>query len=182
MLASLVRRAAAPSLAAPVLRQSLPSLAVRALRTSVPAHSSTAPTVTTSSGVVVPVDKYFDDESLVAHQARVRHADPNNRTFNYTMVGGSRFLGASAARLLAITRSVSFSHCAREVTLLMFTMRFTFSSTSVSCARRRFMMSMGHGALAMVADGNRGLLRWSDRSARNDSAASRCMRFFFPRL
>jgi len=64
--------------------------------------SSTVPTVTTSSGNVVPVDKYFDDESLVAHQARVRHADPANRTFNYTMIGGARFLGASAARLLVV--------------------------------------------------------------------------------
>jgi ubiquinol-cytochrome c reductase iron-sulfur subunit len=46
--------------------------------------------------------RYFDDESLVAHQARVRHSDPNNRTFNYTMVGGARFLGASTARLLVV--------------------------------------------------------------------------------
>ena len=56
MLSSILRRAAAPSLAAPAMRQSLPSLAVRALRTSAPAQS-TAPTVTTSSGNVVPVDK-----------------------------------------------------------------------------------------------------------------------------
>ena len=34
--------------------------------------------------------------------ARVRHADPANRTFNYTMIGGARFLGASAARLLVV--------------------------------------------------------------------------------
>jgi len=79
-------------LASPALRS-----AVCGLR-----HSSTVPTVTTSSGNVVPVDKYFDDESLVAHQARVRHADPANRTFNYTMIGGARFLGASAARLLVV--------------------------------------------------------------------------------
>merc|ERR1719409_1318084 len=94
MLAAL--RRAPTALAAP-LRLSLPSLAVRALRTSAPVQS-TSPTVTTSSGAVVPVDKYFDDESLMAHQARVRHADPGNRTFNYTMVGGSRFLGAPARR------------------------------------------------------------------------------------
>jgi ubiquinol-cytochrome c reductase iron-sulfur subunit len=60
------------------------------------------PTVTTSYGSVVPVDKYFDDESLVAHQARVRHDNPANRTFNYTMIGGARFLGASAGRLLVV--------------------------------------------------------------------------------
>ena len=48
------------------------------------------------------MDKFFESESLVAHQARVRHADPANRTFNYTMIGGARFMGASAARLLAV--------------------------------------------------------------------------------
>ena len=32
----------------------------------------------------------------------MRHADPSNRTFNYTMIGGARFLGASAARLLVV--------------------------------------------------------------------------------
>merc|ERR1719454_1997627 len=91
MLRALASRAA-PRLSA--ARSALPALAVRA--------SSTVPTVTTSAGTVVPVDKYFDDESLVAHQARVRHADPANRTFNYTMIGGARFLGASSARLLVV--------------------------------------------------------------------------------
>ena len=81
-------------LGVPTLRSVGPALASRS--------SSTVPTVTTSYGAVVPVDKYFDDESLVAHQARVRHDDPGNRTFNYTMIGGSRFLGASAARLLVV--------------------------------------------------------------------------------
>ena len=84
----------APALRLGAARAALPALAVRSM--------STVPTVTTSAGNVVPVDKYFDDESLVAHQARVRHADPANRTFNYTMVGGARFLGASAARLLVV--------------------------------------------------------------------------------
>ena len=32
----------------------------------------------------------------------MRHSDPANRTFNYTMIGGARFMGASAARLLAV--------------------------------------------------------------------------------
>jgi ubiquinol-cytochrome c reductase iron-sulfur subunit len=81
-------------LGVPTLRSVGPALASRS--------SSTVPTVTTSYGAVVPVDKYFDDESLVAHLARVRHDDPGNRTFNYTMIGGSRFLGASAARLLVV--------------------------------------------------------------------------------
>ena len=34
--------------------------------------------------------------------AKVRHSDPANRTFNYTMIGGARFMGASAARLLVV--------------------------------------------------------------------------------
>merc|ERR1719399_256264 len=90
-------RSMATACAAPALRRAaLPALS------QLTRSSSTVPTVTTSSGNVVPVDKYFDDESLVAHQARVRHADPANRTFNYTMLGGSRFLGASAARLLVV--------------------------------------------------------------------------------
>jgi len=97
LVAACLRRSAA--MQAPALRS--------ATRAAIPAlgqlrSMSSVPTVTTSSGNVVPVDKYFDDESLVAHQARVRHADPGNRTFNYTVVGGSRFLGASAGRLLVI--------------------------------------------------------------------------------
>jgi ubiquinol-cytochrome c reductase iron-sulfur subunit len=32
----------------------------------------------------------------------VRHADPNNRTFNYAMIGGARVLGASAWRLVLV--------------------------------------------------------------------------------
>jgi len=63
------------------------------------------------------VDKYFDSESLIAHQARVRHADPANRTFNYTMVGGARFLGASAARLLAV-KALSSMNPAADVLAL----------------------------------------------------------------
>jgi len=77
------------------------ALTVRSLRAGAPVQSS-VPTVINDSGAAVPVDKYVETESLVAHQARVRHADPANRTFNYTMLGGSRFLGASAARLLAV--------------------------------------------------------------------------------
>ena len=97
LVAACLRRSAA--MQAPALRS--------ATRAAIPAlgqlrSMSSVPTVTTSSGNVVPVDKYFDDESLVAHQARVRHADPANRTFNYTMIGGARFIGASAARLLVV--------------------------------------------------------------------------------
>merc|ERR1719172_560227 len=90
------------SLRAPLLRQSAPVLsAVRSLRSTAPAQSS-VPTVTGSSGAAVPVDKYFDGESLMEHQARVRHSDPANRTFNYTMIGGARFLGATTARCLVV--------------------------------------------------------------------------------
>jgi len=95
MLSALRRPLASP------LARLAPTLAVRGLRASAPAQSS-VPTVTTSSGATIPVDKYFDDESLVAHQERVRHSDPANRTFNYTMIGGARFLGASAGRLLVV--------------------------------------------------------------------------------
>jgi len=103
-----LRRVATPRLGASV-RSALPALAVRA--------SSTVPTVTTSSGAVVPVDKYFDNESLVAHQARVRHADPANRTFNYTMLGGARFIGASTARLLAVKFLASMNPAADVLAL-----------------------------------------------------------------
>ena len=99
-----------------------PSLRLGAARAAVPALShvrcsSAVPTVTTSSGNVVPVDKYFDDESLVAHQARVRHADPANRTFNYTMLGGARFLGASSARLVAVKFLASMNPAADVLAL-----------------------------------------------------------------
>ena len=81
-------RAVRPRLASPLAKLA-PTLAVRGLRASAPAQSS-VPTVTTSSGATIPVDKYFDDESLVAHQERVRHSDPANRTFNYTMIGAKQ--------------------------------------------------------------------------------------------
>ena len=93
MLAALRGGARAP----PALR----SMAVRSLRAAAPMQSS-VPTVTTGSGRVVSVDHFVEDESLVAHQARVRHSDPGNRTFNYTMLGGARFIGASSARLLVV--------------------------------------------------------------------------------
>ena len=96
MLRQALRTALRPSaLPAPSLaRQALPALAARC--------SSTVPAVPGPTGAPVPVDKYFDNESIVAHQARVRHADPMNRTFNYTMIGGARFLGASAGRLMVV--------------------------------------------------------------------------------
>jgi len=75
----------------------------RSLRVAAPALQS-AVTKTMPSGEVATVDvsKYFDGESLMQHQARTRHSDPNNRTFNYTMLGGARFIAASAWRLLLI--------------------------------------------------------------------------------
>ena len=95
----------------------VPSLAVRGLRAAAPLQQSTVPTVTTSSGQTIPVDKYFDGESLVEHQARVRHDDPSNRTFNYTMIGGARFMGASAARLLAVKFLASLNPAADVLAL-----------------------------------------------------------------
>jgi len=101
MLLRSLRAAAAPS--SRVLRAPTVGAASRGLRVSATAQQSAAvPTVTTDNGTVIPVDKYFDGESLMEHQARVRHDDPSNRTFNYTMIGGARFLGASAARLCAV--------------------------------------------------------------------------------
>lgn len=81
-------------LAKSLFSRQAPVLATRALRTTVPRPSS-VPSVVTDDGKMVPVDKYFDGESLVAHQARVRHSDPANRTFNYTMLGkGGRVIFA----------------------------------------------------------------------------------------
>ena len=117
MFAAAARRASARSaLLRPLAPTTLPGVAVRGLRAATPLQS-TVPTVTTSSGAVVPVDKYFDNESLVEHQARVRHGDPANRTFNYTMLGTARFMGASAARLLAVKFLASLNPAADVLAL-----------------------------------------------------------------
>jgi len=73
----------------------------RSVRTEVRTLSSVA-TTSPSSAPTVPPSKFWDNESLVAHQERIRHADPNNRTFNYAMIGGARVIGASAWRLVLV--------------------------------------------------------------------------------
>jgi len=51
---------------------------------------------------VTDPSKYFDGESLAEHQARTRVDDPSNRTYNYALIGGARFMGASAARAIVV--------------------------------------------------------------------------------
>ncbi|KOO24315.1 ubiquinol--cytochrome-c reductase-like protein [Chrysochromulina tobinii] len=101
MAASLSRALRASRPVSSLLSRQAPVLAVRSLRAAAPVQSS-VPTVTTDNGTVVPVDKFVDSDSLAYHMAKVRHSDPANRTFNYTMIGGARFMGASAARLLVV--------------------------------------------------------------------------------
>jgi ubiquinol-cytochrome c reductase iron-sulfur subunit len=83
--------------------------AARGLRATPAAHSvdtvqtgAGAPVKTNSTPEAIAAMKYFDGESLVAHQERTRISDPANRTFNYTMLGGARLVGASAARLCVV--------------------------------------------------------------------------------
>eukprot|EP00962_Isochrysis_galbana_P059617 scaffold33308_cov118-Isochrysis_galbana.AAC.2 len=66
--------------------------AARALRVSAPAQQSDVTQRFPGSGAVTTIDpsKFVDGESLVAHQARVRHDNPANRTFNYAMIGAFR--------------------------------------------------------------------------------------------
>jgi len=78
------------------------SLFARSLRLTPAVQSELSRTATGGSLATVDPMKYVDSESLVAHQARVRHADPANRTFNYAMIGGARFMAASAWRLVLI--------------------------------------------------------------------------------
>jgi len=80
-----------------------PLVAARHLRTSVPALGM-VPANVSSAGALPPVDptKYFDGESLAEHQARTRVDSPSGRTFNYAVIGGARFIGASAARTLVV--------------------------------------------------------------------------------
>lgn len=77
------------------------SVLARTLRT---APVPKAELTTTESNAIAKADPmtFVEAESLADHQARVRHSDPSNRTFNYTMIGGARFVGASMARLLVV--------------------------------------------------------------------------------
>lgn len=56
----------------------------------------------TSSTSVIDPDKFVDGESLTEHQARVRHDNPDFRTHNYAIIGGAKFIGASAGRLAVV--------------------------------------------------------------------------------
>jgi len=96
MLAKTLRpqflRAAVP------LRAAL-SPAARGLRVSAPVQQSDVAQRFPGSGAVTTIDpsKFVDGESLVAHQARVRHDNPSNRTFNYAMIGAFRLSPSAAA-------------------------------------------------------------------------------------
>lgn len=79
------------------------SLFTRSLRLTPTVQSEVTRAATGGSLATVDPMKYVDGESLVAHQARVRHADPANRTFNYAMIGPCRFLA------IAVLRPLSFS-------------------------------------------------------------------------
>lgn len=82
-------------------RPTFASAAVRQLRTT-PAPLGMLTTSMPASGVVTDPAKFVDGESLVAHQARVRHEDPGYRTYNYAVMGGAKFIGASAGRLAVV--------------------------------------------------------------------------------
>jgi len=75
---------------------------VRMLRTT-PAPLGMLTTSLPATGVVgINPDKFVDGESLTDHQARVRHEDPGFRTYNYAVLGGARFIGASVGRLAVV--------------------------------------------------------------------------------
>jgi ubiquinol-cytochrome c reductase iron-sulfur subunit len=79
-----------------------PSMLFRALHASAPRAGmlTTAP----PPGGLASIDpeKFVDGETLKQHQARVRHAEPAQRTYNYAMLGGARFMAASGGRLALV--------------------------------------------------------------------------------
>ena len=86
----MLQRSVLSSAARPLLRRPLCGGGfARSLRTCSPALSSQVTPRTGGHDYLASVDthKYYDGESLVAHQERVRHDDPGNRTFNYAMIG-----------------------------------------------------------------------------------------------
>jgi len=84
------------------LVRAAPALA-RHMRATAPAlRSSVAPVSESGSLANVDTHKFFDGESLVEHQARVRVSDPSNRTWNYALIGGARFMGASVGRAIVV--------------------------------------------------------------------------------
>ena len=86
----MLARSALGSATRPTLRRALGggSLA-RSLRTSAPALSVQLTPRTSGHDYLATVNpqKFYESESLAAHQDRVRHDDPGNRTFNYAMIG-----------------------------------------------------------------------------------------------
>lgn len=79
--------------------------AARGLRASAPARESDVAQRFPGSGAVTTIDpsKFVDGESLAAHQDRVRHDNPANRTFNYAMIGASRPGSAHATPIHPLT-------------------------------------------------------------------------------
>jgi len=96
--------------------RSSPALS-RHMRATAPALR--AAVTTTDSKAIENADpnKFFDGESLVEHQARTRVADPNNRTFNYALLGGARFMGASTGRALVVNALASLNPAADVLAL-----------------------------------------------------------------
>jgi len=83
------------------LVRTAPALA-RHMRATAPALQSSLTTGGSGSLANVDTHKFFDGESLVEHQARTRSADPSNRTWNYALIGGARFMGASTGRAMVV--------------------------------------------------------------------------------
>jgi len=94
-----------------------PAVFARHLRTTAPALRSIAPANTSQGGMLVDPSKVFDNESLTAHQARTRVDSPSNRTFNYALLGGARFMGASAARTCVVKFLASMNPAADVLAL-----------------------------------------------------------------
>lgn len=80
----------------------IPQLLSRHVHCNTAKEQVAAPIVSAAKDASLPPAKFFDGESLSAHQARTRVHDPSNRTYNYALIGGARFMGASAARALVV--------------------------------------------------------------------------------
>lgn len=87
-------------------------------------HQSSLTPVTGYGTTVMPTDaevaaaeKITDLETWDAHQDRIRHGDPNKRTFNYVVLGGARLMGATAARLMVVKFLASWNPAADVLAL-----------------------------------------------------------------
>jgi len=81
------------------------------------AQSPGSGSVTTTSLANADPAKFFEAETLAEHQARTRHSDPGNRTFNYALLGGARFIAASSARLAVVKILASLNPAADVLAL-----------------------------------------------------------------